>query len=73
MAVGTMSCVWINGARRELGAGVRTVADLLTAIGVPLEGTLVEQNGTALFPRDFARTPVVVDDRFELVRIAAGG
>jgi hypothetical protein len=42
-------------------------------MGVPLEGTLVEQNGLALYPREFGRTPVAADDRFELVRIAAGG
>jgi len=63
----------VNGAKRDLTAGVRTVADLLAALGVPLQGTLVEQNGVALFPRDFAATPVAPDDRFELVRIAAGG
>jgi thiamine biosynthesis protein ThiS len=65
--------VSINGAVQPIESGVRTVADLLTALGVPLEGTLVEQNGVALFPRDFGRTPVAAGDRFELVRIAAGG
>ena len=51
----------------------RSVADVLAVIGMPQEGTLVEQNGTALFPRDFGCAPVAAGDRFELVRIAAGG
>jgi thiamine biosynthesis protein ThiS len=63
----------VNGTAQPLKGGVRTVADLLTVLRVPLEGTLVEQNGVALFPRDFGRTPVAAGDRFELVRIAAGG
>jgi len=65
--------IWVNGTAQPLEGDVRTVADLLIALGVPLEGTLVEQNGEALFPRDFGRTPVAAGDRFELVRIAAGG
>ena len=68
-----MTRIWINGEARDLVDEVRTVADVLAAVGVPAEGTLVELNGTALFPRDFGRTPVVAGDRFELVRIAAGG
>ena len=49
------------------------MAELLVVIGLPADGTLVEQNGLALFPRDFAVIPVVENDRFEFVRIAAGG
>jgi sulfur carrier protein ThiS len=52
---------------------VGTVAELLEVIGLPAGGTLVEQNGLALFPRDFAVIPVVENDRFEFVRVAAGG
>lgn len=73
MAGAMMTRVWINGEARELGDEVRTVADVLAVIGMPQEGTLVEQNGTALFPRDFGCAPVAAGDRFELVRIAAGG
>ena len=73
MAGDVMTRVWINGEARDLGDEVRTVADVLAAVGVPQEGTLVEQNGVALFPRDFGCTPVAAGDRFELVRIAAGG
>lgn len=70
---GDMTRVWINGEARDLGDEVRTVADVLAAVGVPAEGTLVERNGEALFPREIGRTPVAAGDRLELVRIAAGG
>ena len=73
MAAAMMTRVWINGKVRDLGDEVRTVADVLAVVGVPQEGTLVELNGAALFPRDFGSTPVAAGDRFELVRIAAGG
>jgi thiamine biosynthesis protein ThiS len=68
-----MTTLWINGERREVAGSVGTVAELLEVIGLPAGGTLVEQNGLALFPRDFAVIPVVENDRFEFVRIAAGG
>ena len=73
MAGAIMTRIWINGEARDLADEVRTVADVLAAVGVPAEGTLVERNGEALFPREFGRTPVVSGDRLELVRIAAGG
>ena len=73
MALGVMMSVWINGVRRDLDSKVETVAGLLETLGVPGQGTLVEQNGEALFPRDFGSSPVAAGDRFELVRIAAGG
>lgn len=63
----------VNGESRELEAGVRSVAELVAALGMPGEGTLIERNGVALFPREWATTPVAPGDRFELVRIAAGG
>ncbi len=68
-----MMTLWINGEKREVAGPVGTVAELLVVIGLPADGTLVEQNGLALFPRDFAVIPVVANDRFEFVRIAAGG
>jgi thiamine biosynthesis protein ThiS len=68
-----MTTLWINGEKREVAGQVGTVAELLEVIGLPAGGTLVEQNGLALFPRDFAVIPVVANDRFEFVRIAAGG
>jgi thiamine biosynthesis protein ThiS len=68
-----MTTLWINGEKREVAGPVGTVAELLEVIGLPAGGTLVEQNGLALFPRNFAVIPVVENDRFEFVRVAAGG
>ena len=51
-----MTTLWINGEKREVAGPVGTVAELLVVIGLPADGTLVEEN-----------------DRFEFVRIAAGG
>jgi len=68
-----MTTLWVNGEPRDVPGEVRTVAELLVWLGVPLDGTLVEQNGRALFLRELAAGPVAEGDRFELVRIAAGG
>ncbi len=68
-----MKRVWINGEAREFGDEVRVVADVLEAAGAPAAGTLVELNGSALFPREFGKTEVADGDRFELVQVAAGG
>jgi len=73
MGGGGMMRLWINGDECDLGDGVRTVADVLVAMGVAAEGTLVEWNGEALFRREFGVTVVSEGDRLELVRIAAGG
>lgn len=72
MVNGGVITVIINGQPRQV-AELLHVSGLLHALGIPQEGTLVEKNGEALFPREFAATPVAENDRFELVRIAAGG
>jgi thiamine biosynthesis protein ThiS len=67
-----MITVTVNGKPFETPSGAN-VHGLLEALGLPQQGTLVERNGVALFARDFGSTPVAEDDRFEVVRIAAGG
>jgi thiamine biosynthesis protein ThiS len=64
--------VILNGSPRELPESCRTVADLVALVfpGLPV---LVERNGQALFPREFASTPVQEGDRFEILRMVAGG
>lgn len=64
--------IHLNGQCTEVPTGLN-VSELLTHVSLPQEGTLVERNGLALFPREFSTTPVEPNDRFELVRIAAGG
>ncbi len=64
--------IHVNGQTAEVPATL-SVSGLLAHLSIPEPGTLVERNGTALFPRDFVSTPVEQGDRFELIRIAAGG
>lgn len=64
--------IQLNGRTTEVPAEL-TVSRLLAHLSLPQEGTLVERNGLALFPREFETTPVEPCDRIELVRIAAGG
>jgi sulfur carrier protein len=67
-----MITVTVNGQPWEAPSGA-SVHNLLETLKLPEQGTLVERNGVALFPRDFANTRVAEGDRFEVVRIAAGG
>ena len=67
-----MITVTVNGKPFETPSGA-SVHGLLEALGLPQQGTLVERNGVALFPRRLREYAVAEDDRFEVVRIAAGG
>jgi len=64
--------VILNGSPLDLPDSCRTVADLVALI-LPDVPVLVERNGLALFPREFDTTPVQEGDRFELLRMVAGG
>lgn len=62
----------LNGQTRAF-TGVETVADLLGQLGFGARPVLVERNRTALFPREFATTPVEAGDEIEVIELAAGG
>lgn len=62
----------VNGDGREVPPGA-TVAGLLVELGLAGRPVLVERNGEALFPRDFAATALGEGDRIEIVRMVAGG
>jgi thiamine biosynthesis protein ThiS len=62
----------VNGDGREVPRGT-TVAGLLVALGLESRPVLVERNGEAVFPRDFAVTALGDGDRIEIVRMVAGG
>ena len=61
----------LNGQPHTLAAG-STVAGLLAALGMT-GPVLVEQNGSALFPREFESTLLTEEDRVEIIRVVAGG
>ena len=62
----------LNGQPREIPCG-SNVAALLASLGLTGQPVLVERNGTALFPRDFAATALLPGDVLEIIRIVAGG
>lgn len=62
----------VNGDGREVPPET-TVAGLLVELGLEGRPVLVERNGDALFPRDFAVTALGDGDRVEIVRMVAGG
>ena len=64
--------VILNGETVDCESGL-TVADVLKRHGLPPETTLVEHNGLALRQRDWPERPVQEGDRFEILRVAAGG
>ena len=64
--------ITINGQARELD-DVATVSALLAVLGQDARPVLVEHNGTALFPREFATTRVATGDVLEIIELAAGG
>ena len=63
----------INGQTHSFPEAEITVSALLNELGFSNQPVLVELNGRALFPREFAVTPVREGDRLELIRLAAGG
>ena len=62
----------VNGDGRNMPPET-TVAGLLVELGLEGRPVLVERNGDALFPRDFAVTALGDGDRVEIVRMVAGG
>jgi thiamine biosynthesis protein ThiS len=50
-----------------------TIEELITALELSPEATLVEHNGVALRRRDWPNEKLRENDRVEILRIAAGG
>ena len=63
--------VAINGDTRKVQA--TSVASLVEELGLPAAAILIEHNGEALRRSEWATRPVQPGDRFELLRVAAGG
>jgi sulfur carrier protein len=63
--------VFVNGGRHETGAA--SVAELVTELGFVKGAVLVEHNGTALRPEEWAGRALAEGDRVELMRLVAGG
>jgi sulfur carrier protein len=50
-----------------------TIAEFLVAQGLPPKSVVVEHNGEAVTPSEFAQRPLAAGDRLEIVRVVAGG
>lgn len=62
----------LNGRSTDVPAAT-TVAGLLAALGFGGRPVLVELNHHALFPREFADSPIKEGDEIEIIELAAGG
>lgn len=71
MARLTMQII-LNGQAHPLTEST-TVTALLQSLGFADKPVVVELNREAIFPRDFAETPVTDGDQIEIVTLAAGG
>jgi sulfur carrier protein len=50
-----------------------TIEEFLAAPGMPPRGVVVEHNGEAVVPSEFAQRLLNAGDRLEIVKIVAGG
>lgn len=62
----------INGEQRTLD-GVLTLADVLSALAVPVKGVAVERNLEIVPRSQLASTSVAEGDRLEIVSFVGGG
>ena len=64
--------IHINDDPRDL-LDLKTLADLVTALGLEPRMVLLEHNGQATRRADWAKIPVADNDRVEILQVAAGG
>jgi thiamine biosynthesis protein ThiS len=64
--------ILVNGDHREVAEGL-SVGDLLSLLGIPPQGVVVERNGEILPADGRASVPLGPGDRLEIVRFVGGG
>ena len=64
--------VTVNGAEREI-APASSLADVLTALGMPERGIAVARNDAVVRRGEFAQTLLREGDRIEIIQAVAGG
>ena len=64
--------IFVNGEEREF-PGVTSVRELIDRLEIPPQTALVEHNGEALRKSEWSSRAVAEGDRFEVIRIVAGG
>jgi len=66
------STVQVNGISRPLGEA-RTLAHLFAALGVDVAKKAVERNGEIIPVAALEQTPVLPNDRVEIIQFVGGG
>ncbi|MCB1226514.1 MAG: sulfur carrier protein ThiS [Verrucomicrobiales bacterium] len=64
--------ITLNGESREI-TDATTLGALLAQIGLAGKPVVIEQNHTALLPREIESAPLSEGDVIEIVQITAGG
>ena len=64
--------VCLNGVQSDT-RGAETVAELAERYGLERNSILIEHNGIALHPREWAGCALAEADRVEFIRVVAGG
>jgi len=67
-----VTCVIANGQRIATAVPC-SIEEFLAAQKLPPRSVVVEHNGEAVAPSEFARRQLAAGDRLEIVRIIAGG
>ena len=64
--------IQVNGDPRDF-ANLKTLSDLVAALGLEPRMILLEHNGQATRRADWPKIPVAGNDRVEILQVAAGG
>jgi sulfur carrier protein len=64
--------IHLNGDARDF-QDVKTIPDLVAALGLEPTMILIEHNSTALHRSDWPQTTLKENDRIEILQVAAGG
>jgi sulfur carrier protein len=64
--------ILINGDPRDF-ADIKTLADLVAALGLEPRMILLEHNSQATRRADWSKTPIAGNDSIEILQVAAGG
>jgi thiamine biosynthesis protein ThiS len=69
-----MNSVAVTANGQQVAADLPcTIEEFLIAQGLLPRSVVVEQNGEAVAPSEFAKRPLHAGDRLEIVKIVAGG
>jgi thiamine biosynthesis protein ThiS len=69
-----MSASTVKANGREVNIALPcSIEEFLVAQDLPPRSVVVEHNGEAVAPSEFARRPLRAGDRLEIVKIVAGG